>query len=80
MQDITAYAIISVAHYIVVGTGLASTAFLIFSRAEHWLPVLIATVLIAVLCKSSFSRQAAHVKCPKCGYEFTASEDASRCE
>ena len=79
MQDITAYAIISVAHYVVVCTGLASTAFLIFKRADHWLPVLIATVLIAVLCKSSFSRQTCG-KCPKCGYEFTASEDASRCE
>lgn len=79
MQDITAYAIISVAHYIVVGTGLASVAFLIYNRAEHWLPVLIATVLIALLCQRSYSHQT-YSKCPKCGYEFIASEDGSRCE
>lgn len=49
MQDITAYGIVSVVHYLVVAVGFGLVAFLIY-HAKRWIPMLVATVFIALLC------------------------------
>lgn len=49
MQDITAYVIVSVAHYLVVVVGFGLVAFLIY-HDKRWIPMLVATVFIALLC------------------------------
>lgn len=54
MQDITAYVIVSVVHYLVVAVGFGLVAFLIY-HDKSWIPMLVATVVIALLCQSSYS-------------------------
>lgn len=49
MQDITAYVIVSVAHYLVVVVGFGLVAFLRY-HDKSWIPMLVATVFIALLC------------------------------
>jgi hypothetical protein len=44
MQDITAYVIVSVAHYLVVVVGFGLVAFLIY-HDKRWIPMLVATCL-----------------------------------
>lgn len=51
MQAITAYVIVSVAHYLVVVVGFGLVAFLIY-HDKRWIPMLVATVFIALLCQS----------------------------
>ena len=48
MQDITAYVIVSVVHYLVVAVGFGLVAFLIY-HDKSWIPMLVATVVIALL-------------------------------
>lgn len=67
MQDITAYVIVSVVHYLVVAVGFGLVA-----------PMLVATVVIALLCQSSYSSRT-HATCPLCGHEFVVQEH-EKCE
>ena len=62
MQDITAYVIVSVVHYLVVAVGFGLVAFLIY-HDKRWIPMLVATVVIALLCQSSYSSRT-HATCP----------------
>ena len=59
MQDITAYVIVSVVHYLVVAVGFGLVAFLIY-HDKSWIPMLVATVVIVLLCQSSY-RAAGHM-------------------
>lgn len=77
MQDITAYAIVSVAHYLVVVVGFGLVAFLRY-HDKSWISMLVATVFIALLCQSSYSSRT-HATCPLCGYEFEVRE-CEKCE
>lgn len=77
MQDITAYTIITVAHYLVVVVGFGLVAFLRYYD-KSWIPMLVATVFIALLCQSSYSSRT-HATCPSCGYEFKVREH-EKCE
>lgn len=77
MQDITAYVIVSVVHYLVVAVGFGLVAFLIY-RDKNWIPMLVATVVIALLCQSSYSSRT-HATCPLCGHEFVVQEH-EKCE
>lgn len=77
MQDITAYVIVSVAHYLVVVVGFGLVAFLI-CHDKRWIPMLVATVFIALLCQSSYSSRT-HATCPLCGHEFVMQEH-EKCE
>lgn len=78
MQDITAYVIVSVAHYLVVVVGFGLVAFLRY-HGKSWIPMLVATVFIALLCQSSYSSSRTHATCPLCGYEFEVRE-CEKCE
>lgn len=49
MQDITAYVIVSVVHYLVVAVGFGLVAFLIY-HDKSWIPMLVATVVIVCCC------------------------------
>lgn len=77
MQDITAYVIVSVAHYLVVVVGFGLVAFLRY-HDKSWIPMLVATVFIALLCQSSYSSRT-HATSPLCGYEFEV-RDCEKCE
>lgn len=77
MQDITAYVIVSVAHYLVVVVGFGLVAFLRY-HDKSWIPMLVATVFIAPLCQSSYSSRT-HATCPLHGYEFEVRE-CEKCE
>lgn len=77
MQDITACVIVSVAHYLVVVVGFGLVAFLIY-HDKSWIPMLVATVFIALLCQSSYSSRT-HATCPLCGHEFVMQEH-EKCE
>lgn len=76
-QDITAYVIVSVVHYLVVAVGFGLVAFLIY-HDKRWIPMLVATVVIALLCQSSYSSRT-HATCPLCGHEFVVQEH-EKCE
>lgn len=76
-QDITAYVIVSVVHYLVVAVGFGLVAFLIY-HDKSWIPMLVATVVIALLCQSSYSSRT-HATCPLCGHEFVVQEH-EKCE
>lgn len=78
MQDITAYVIVSVVHYLVVAVGFGFVAFLMY-HDKSWIPMLVATVVIVLLCQSSYTNKKAHVTCPSCGYEFEVRE-CEKCE
>lgn len=79
MQDITAYVIVSVAHYLVVVVGFGLVAFLRY-HDKSWIPMLVATVFIVLLCQSSYSSSSrTHATCPLCGYEFEVRE-CEKCE
>lgn len=77
MQDITAYVIVSVAYYLVVVVGFGLVAFLRY-HDKSWIPMLVATVFIALLCQSSYSSRT-HATCPLYGYEFEVRE-CEKCE
>lgn len=77
MQAITAYVIVSVAHYLVVVVGFGLVAFL-RCHDKSWIPMLVATVFIALLCQSSYSSRT-HATCSLCGYEFEVRE-CEKCE
>lgn len=77
MQDITAYVIVSVAHYLVVVVGFGLVAFLRY-HDKSWIPMLVATVFIALLCQSSYSSRT-HATCPLCEYELEV-RDCEKCE
>lgn len=78
MQDITAYVIVSVAHYLVAVVGFGLVAFLRY-HDKSWIPMLVATVFIALLCQSSYSSSRTHATCPLCGHEFVMQEH-EKCE
>lgn len=62
MQDITAYAIVPAAHYPVAAVGFGLAAFP-RCHGKGWIPMLVATVFIALLCQSSYSSRT-HAACP----------------
>lgn len=78
MQDITAYVIVSVVHYLVVAVGFGLVAFLIY-HDKSWTPMLVATVVIALLCQRSYSSSRTHAICPLCGHKFVVQEH-EKCE
>lgn len=77
MQEITAYVIVSVAHYLVVVVGFGLVAFLRY-HDKSWIPMLVATVFIALLCQNFYSSRT-HATSPLCGYEFEVRE-CEKCE
>ena len=77
MQDITACVIVPVVHYLVVAVGFGLVAFLIY-HDKSWIPMLVATVVIVLLCQSSCSSRT-HAACPLCGHEFVVQEH-EKCE
>lgn len=56
MQDITAYVIVSVVHYLVVAVGFGLVAFLIY-HDKSWISMLVATVFIERAALSEFLQQ-----------------------
>lgn len=79
MQDITAYVIVSVAHYLVVVVGFGFVAFLMYHDRGNWGLLFVGILLFAWLCQSSYTNKKAHVTCPSCGYEFVVQEH-EKCE
>lgn len=71
------YVIVSVVHYLVVAVGFGLVAFLIY-HDKSWIPMLVATVVIALLCQSSYSSRT-HATCPLCGHELVVQEH-EKCE
>lgn len=79
VQDITAYVIVSVAHYLVVVVGFGFVAFLMYHDRGNWGLLFVGILLFALLCQSSYTNKKAHVTCPSCGYEFEVRE-CEKCE
>lgn len=79
MQDITAYVIVSVVHYLVVAVGFGLVAFLMYHDRGNWGLLFVGILLFAWLCQSSYTNKKAHVTCPSCGYEFEVRE-CEKCE
>lgn len=77
MQDITAYVIVSVAHYLVVVVGFV--AFLMYHDRGNWGLLFVGILLFALLCQSFYTNKKAHVTCPSYGYEFEVRE-CEKCE
>ena len=50
MQDITAYVIVSVAHYLVVVVGFGFVAFLMYHDRGNWGLLCVGILLFALLC------------------------------
>lgn len=50
MQDITAYVIVSVAHYLVVVVGFGFVAFLMYHDRGNWGLLFVGILLFALLC------------------------------
>lgn len=57
MQDITAYVIVSVAHYLVVVVGFGFVAFLMYHDRGNWGLLFVGILLFALLCQSSYTNQ-----------------------
>lgn len=79
MQDITAYVIVSVAHYLVAAVGFGFVAFLMYHGRGNWGLLFVGILLFALLCQSSYTNKKAHATCPSCGYEFEVRE-CEKCE
>lgn len=62
---------------LVVAVGFGLVAFLIY-HDKSWIPMLVATVVIVLLCQSSYSSRT-HATCPLCGHEFVVQEH-EKCE
>ena len=57
MQDITAYVIVSVAHYLVVVVGFGFVAFLMYHDRGNWGLLFVGILLFALLCQSSYTNK-----------------------
>lgn len=79
MQDITAYAIVSAAHYLVAVVGFGLVAFLMCHDRGNWGLLFVGILLFALLCQSSYTNKKAHVTSPLCGYGFEVRE-CGKCE